>query len=424
MNLDTSVKYIHSSMKGVEEVKNEFGSLVRILKTVLVDGFNETTTNSITVLGEEVTLNFSTGHGFLEHQVVSIIGSDNPLIDKEHRIKKVTDTTVTISVPSLSITSITKVLTVKVAPLGYDLVFNKIEESGIACFKNKNTIRPAILKVIDALPPNGYNSNWTKFARVVAGYDLNEDGNFVFNTKLPRDAVNPDLEINGNNVQGAGGIHGYLKWDYACRETWVYQHQEAEEVRGTFPTQWQIIGDNKTFYLFIKSMGVSIDSYNILSFGDINSEQNTFILTGAERKVPANDSIDNKSGPAWGISLSKCQSFVGNFIFNNLYDRYEPELRFTLCSLGYNNYWPSLSDAINNIDVTGSILSTPAYIKDSFDNYCGAMRGLSFIYNFTPYNGTMLNDTHIFLTTKKYDGTSVNYENVCFLFSLEDWDNE
>lgn len=422
MNLDTSVKYIHSSMKGVEEVKNEFGSLVRILKTVLVDGFNEVTSSGTSVDSESLTINFNVGHGFLEHQVISIKGSGNSLVDKEHRVKEVTETSIKVKISGL--TSINSTLTVKVAPLGYDLVFNKIEESGIACFKNKNTIRPAILKVIDALPPNGYNSNWTKFARVVAGYDLNEEGNFVFNTKLPRDAVNPDLEINGNNVQGAGGIHGYLKWDYACRETWHYDHEEAEEVRGTFPTQWQIIGDNKTFYLFIKSMGVSIDSYNILSFGDINSEQNTFILTGAERKVPANDSRGNKSGPAWGISLSKCQSFKGNFIFNNLYDRYEPELRFTLCSLGYNNYWPSLSNAINTIDATGSILSTPAYIKDSFDSYRGAMRGLSFIYNFTPYNGTMLNDTHIFLTTKKYNGTLVDSENVCFLFSLEDWDNE
>ena len=419
MNLNTKVKYIHSGMTGVEEVKNEFGSLVRILKTVLVDGFNEVTSSGASIDNEVLTINLNVGHGFLEHQVISIKGSGNPLVDKEQRIKSVTGTSIKVNIPGL--VSISGALTIKVAPLGYELVFNEIDSKGIACFKNKNTIRPAILKVIDALPPNGYNSSWAKYARVVAGYDLNESGNFVFNTKLPKDFRYPDLEVSGNGVQGAGGIHGYLKWDYAIEGGWRNYGEETEEVRGTFPTSWQIIGDDRTFYLFIKSAGKSVDSYNILSFGDIDSEQNTFILTGADRNRPANNSADFRSGVAWNIGLSRCQSFLGNFIANNLYDKYEPELKFTLCSLGFNNYWPSLGTSISSLDVAGGILNTPAYIRDSAGSYRGKMRGMYFIYNFTPYNGTMLKDTQIFLTTKKYNGKDNNEENVCFLFSLEDW---
>lgn len=420
MNLNTKVKYIHSGMTGVEEVKNEFGSLVRILKTVLVDGFNEVTSSGASVDNEVLTVSLNVAHGFLEHQVISIRGSGNPLVDKEHRIKSATNTSIKVNIPGL--TSISGVLAIKVAPLGYELVFNEIEAKGIACFKNKNPVRPAILKVIDALPPNGYNNSWGKYARVVAGYDLNEEGNFVFNTKLPKDPVSPDLEVSGNGVQGASGIHGYLKWDYAIRGSWDQDGEEADGVIGTFPTSWQIIGDDRTFYLFIKSAGKSIDSYNILSFGDIDSEQTTFILTGADRNRPADNSSNFKSGVAWNIGLSRCQSFEGNFIANNLYERYEPELRFTLCSLGFNNYWPSLSSNISSIDITGGILNTPAYIRDIVGSYRGKMRGMYFIYNFTPYNGTMLKDTQIFLTTKKYNGKNHNEENVCFLFSLEDWD--
>lgn len=421
MNLNTKVKYIHSGMTGTEEVKNEFGSLVRILKTVLVDGFNEVTSSGASVDNGVLTVNLNVGHGFLEHQVVSIKGSGNPLVDKEHRIKSITNNSIKVNIPGL--TNISGILTIKVAPLGYELVFNEIGAKGTACFKNKNTVRPVILKVIDTLPPNGYNNSWAKYARVVAGYDLNEVGNFILNTKLPKDKDFPDLEVSGNGVQGAGGRHGYLKWDYAIRERYdSHNGEEAEEVRGTFPTDWQIIGDDRTFYLFIKSAGKSTDFYNILSFGDIDSEQNTFILTGADRNRPANDSSNFKSGVAWNIGLSRCQSFEGNFIANNLYDRYEPELRFTLCSLGLNNYWPSLSSDINSTDITGGLLNTPAYIKDIVGSYRGKMRGMYFIYNFTPYNGTMLKDTQIFLTTKKYNGKSQNEENICFLFSLEDWE--
>lgn len=421
MNLNTKVKYIHSGMAGTEEVKNEFGSLVRILKTVLVDGFNEVTSSGASVDNEVLTVNLNVGHGFLEHQVISIKGSGNPLVDKEHRVKSVTNNSIKVNIPGL--TNISGILTIKVAPLGYELAFNEIEAKGTACFKNKNTVRPAILKVIDALPPNRYDNSWVKYARVVAGYDLNGEGNFVLNTKLPKDPVNPDLEVIGNGVQGAGGVHGYLKWDYAIIDRWDQYGEETEVVRGSFPTSWQIIGDNRTFYLFIKSAGKSIDSYNILSFGDIDSKQNTFILTGADRNRPANNSSNFKSGVAWNIGLSRCQSFEGNFIATNLYDRYEPELRFTLCSLGFNNYWPSLSSNINSIDITGGILNTPAYIRDISGSYRGKMRGMYFIYNFTPYNGTMLKDTQIFLTTKKYDSkNNNNVENVCFLFSLEDWD--
>ena len=421
MNLNTKVKYIHSGMTGTEEVKNEFGSLVRILKTVLVDGFNEVTSSGASVDNGVLTVNLNVGHGFLEHQVVSIKGSGNPLVDKEHRIKSITNNSIKVNIPGL--TNISGILTIKVAPLGYELVFNEIGAKGIACFKNKNTVRPVILKVIDTLPPNGYNNSWAKYARVVAGYDLNEVGNFILNTKLPKDKDFPDLEVSGNGVQGADGRHGYLKWDYAIRERQDNPNgEEAEEVIGIFPTDWQIIGDDRTFYLFIKSAGKSVDSYNILSFGDIDSEQNTFILTGADRNRPANDSSNFKSGVAWNIGLSRCQSFEGNFIANNLYDRYEPELRFTLCSFGFNNYWPSLSSNINSTDITGGLLNTPAYIKDILGPYRGKMRGMYFIYNFTPYNGTMLKDTQIFLTTKKYNGKSQNEENVCFLFSLEDWE--
>ena len=421
MNLNTKVKYIHSGMTGTEEVKNEFGSLVRILKTVLVDGFNEVTSSGASVDNGVLTVNLNVGHGFLEHQVVSIKGSGNPLVDKEHRIKSITNNSIKVNIPGL--TNISGILTIKVAPLGYELVFNEIGAKGIACFKNKNTVRPVILKVIDTLPPNGYNNSWAKYARVVAGYDLNEVGNFILNTKLPKDKDFPDLEVSGNGVQGADGRHGYLKWDYAIRERQDNPNgEEAEEVIGIFPTDWQIIGDDRTFYLFIKSAGKSTDFYNILSFGDIDSEQNTFILTGADRNRPANDSSNFKSGVAWNIGLSRCQSFEGNFIANNLYDRYEPELRFTLCSFGFNNYWPSLSSNINSTDITGGLLNTPAYIKDILGPYRGKMRGMYFIYNFTPYNGTMLKDTQIFLTTKKYNGKSQNEENVCFLFSLEDWE--
>lgn len=424
MNIQTKTKYINSDMSGSPRISGNYGDLVKVLKTVLIDGFNETKSSSTSfdTQSKLLSITVNSSHGYLVNQVIQIKGSGNPLIDKEHRVKEVSTDTIKISIPDLS-TNPSSQLTLKVAPLGYTLSVDKIENEGVACFTNKNEIRPSTLKVIDNRP-NEFPITGAKYARVVAGYNIDSEGNFINNEKFPRDSLYPDLEVSGNGVAGAGGIHGYLKWDYVLKRTWTSGGYEVERTDVNYPIHWELIGDNRTFYLFVKPMGREYGA-NFLAFGDIDSiYSDTCILAGSERnyRSDTSSSATKRSGVSWNAALNQCHQYEGNFIFGTHRDNYMPELRFTTFALGgTDSLWPSTNSSISSIH-GGRIFTTPVYIKDNNSVFRGQLRGVSFLYSFSTRVTTSFRDLAMFIPSKRfYHGEDRIF--VSYKFSLEDWDN-
>ena len=443
VNKQTKVKLITNMAAGAPALKNEWKSLVSLLKTVLVDGYNSRVPTGVEVhQGDIKKIKFAAGHGYIAGQVIRCTtGGSN----KEYRVLDSDAEYVYVHEPS----SLSKPDTVVGAPLGFSLAYNDISNTGVACFKNASTKSPAILKVIDNLPPNSYTTTWAKFARVVCGKAIDSSGNFISNQKVPFMTGVENPELTGNGVSGSNGIHGWLKWYYALRRDAGYSAAEANAPDGVYPTEWIIVGDSNTFYLFVRAMGAGYGAYNIYSFGTYtsNNPQDTtnIQITGCDYYVPASSqgssittgssttNTGSKVSSAFNLGYATQHYFSGNYLLGNAGGQFSPELKF--CTFGVNNsttsndniQWIQWADQYTNaFGPTGNIFTCPLYMKDGSGYIRGVSRGvlypvasgaistLTYLDNF---KGVVLNHKR---TSRTSSGSS-DLSEVPLLFSLEDW---
>ena len=445
VNKQTKVKLITNMTTGTPALKNEWKSLVSLLKTVLVDGYNSKVPTGVeSHQGDIKKIKFAAGHGYVTGQVIRCTAGGS---NKEYRVLDSDAEYVYIHEPS----SISKPDTVIGAPLGFSLAYDDISNTGVACFKNASTKSPAILKVIDNLPPNGYTTTWAKFARVVCGKAIDSSGNFVGNQKVPFMVGVENPELTGNGVSGASGIHGWLKWYYALRRDAGYSGGEGFFPDGVYPTEWIIVGDNNTFYLFIRAMGAMYGAYNIYSFGAYtsNNPQDTtnIQITGCDYYTPASyqnssmntgsstaSNVGSKTSSAFNLGYATQHYFSGNYLLGDVGGQLAPEFKF--CTFGVNHSttsddnirWPQWADQYTNaFGPTGNIFTCPLYMKASNGYIRGVSRGvlypvasgaissLTYLDNF---RGVVLNHKKTFRTSFT-SGTDLS--EVPLLFSLEDW---
>ena len=435
-NTDTQVKIITSDLLKSPELQNNFGSLNNLLKQVLVEGFNEKTVNSIIVNSETnlAVLSLPLNHGFLKDTVVTISGATEQQFNGEFRVLDTSGITVTIFVEDTSISeaSTSDNLKIKVSPLGYTIPYEN-EEEGVICFKNKSLKSPAILKSIDKLPPNGYSESWAKFSRVVIGQNIDSKGDFIDNLKSPYWKEFPDSEKTGNNIVGAGGIHGYAKWDYAIHNNYDFMESYGP-VANQFPTDWRIIGDDKTFYLMIRAMGKERYSFNILGFGNFvpDNKKETFniCLQARHGAVAANQhfnycylrSGNNFGGLDWDYSGYLYANIYGNTLKQKRTGIFK-NVGLFLSANSYNRPW--FSSGINNITSVGTLITSKLHIKDS-DNYLrGYHRGLSIFYGQTSFPDFFKTDKgDLILNIQSPQNTNTTANDIQpLLFSLKNWEH-
>ena len=200
-NRETNTRYLDSNYADAPSLKNEYGSLNSLLKKVLIEGFNIKTTISLEhdIESKIATLQLPEGHGFIFNQVVELSGALEENFNGVFRVLEVRGNALKLQIPNESVHTVATTettLSIKLAPLGFDLAYENIEE-GVVCFKNKSLKSPGILKVIDKLPPNGYASNWAKYGRVVMGQQIDDLGEFINNNKAPFWPDNPEVEKVG-----------------------------------------------------------------------------------------------------------------------------------------------------------------------------------------------------------------------------------
>lgn len=96
--------------------KNKFPTA---FKKMLAQGYNGKVVSSVSVVGDQVTLDYGVNHGYAADRVLSI---NTPGLVGEFYIDSVTSNTVTLTVPG-ALTGIAGGFTTKVAPLGWELVY-------------------------------------------------------------------------------------------------------------------------------------------------------------------------------------------------------------------------------------------------------------------------------------------------------------
>ena len=422
MNKDSKTRYYEWTNKDAPRIENTYGSFVAFLDTVLCKGYNNNPVTSLEVLDNNfVKVNLPRGHGYLFNQVVRISDSDQAYYNSDFRVLESRHDYIKIFVEGELTSSNTECL-IRIAPLGFTNVFTNTKKS-IMCFKNASIKSPGILKVIDEIPPNGYSTSWVKYARIVFGQEIDSSGEFVSNNKAPFYPSYPDAEKTGNGVSSTSGIHGLAKWDYASNDDqW---HRENYTPDGSFPRNWTIIGDDKTFYMFIGTTASSRTT--IQGFGNYISEDPE---ESTNLCLQARDSFLTASGthdPTYARgrnNFGQFSSSVGSFLFSNIYGDIKNIYRYFSQGLYvgdsyYDRPWHSVD--INSLNpASGFLASGLSYIKDTSGYVRGYHRGLRMIYGDSKMSsGSVSGSGEIILTVT--DPT--NDRNATYLFSLKDWEN-
>lgn len=431
----TKTKYIESYFKGTPELNNIYGSLNNLLKKILTEPYNSQEVIEVSSLENNLILTLSIGHGFLQNQVIILEGASNSELNIEYRVVEVSSVSITVRspLPDPIETLTQESITISGAPLGYSVCYENLDE-GILCIKNTNKESPAILRVIDKIPPNEYGTNWSKYGRVTIGQHITEEGTFVDNIKAPFHPGFPYAEETGNDVKGEGGIHGFAKWYYSAAKGHTFT--ETGVPNGIYPTDWRIIGDDKTFYLFVKTQGLDYSWFNLYSFGNYvsNREQDSdnIILHASFRWKTASASTESYTYSSGDNTFTKMSSSESCCLFKSSLGSYTQNFlgsHFGLDSGGTaaERDYPSLNTKnISGISSnTGQFLLSPLYIKDSTLEYRGQLRGITQFYGVGQIKElTYFDGDSVVLSAEGYYNSSNYSDNnkIPYLFSFKDWE--
>lgn len=118
----SNVTWFSSAQSSMPTINSmDKNGIIKILDACLVNGGIERSVLSVTIDGNNVTLDFGSGHSFNLYQIIYISGSDDALINGNHKVIDMTNNTATIEVVGALVD--TGVIKANIAPLGYESIF-------------------------------------------------------------------------------------------------------------------------------------------------------------------------------------------------------------------------------------------------------------------------------------------------------------
>jgi hypothetical protein len=265
--MSTSVKFLSSTMPNAPQLSATDGSMIAVLDACLVNGWNTTTADSVSVAAGVVTANFSAGHPFVKWQVVQVAGATPAGLNGEARVTEVTTNTVKWQVTGVADGTATGTITLKTAPLGWQKPYSGTNKG---VYKINNTLFPDAPACLVR-----FDENYTYGAKV-AGYE----------SMTSVDAGTSEFPSSG---QAPSGL-------------WVIKTESASPSENR---SWFIIGDGRLFYFGINNYtsdlnytgatwsafgqysNNSIDAYAFVVTGTANSE-NTGVYSASDNVFYSN----------------------------------------------------------------------------------------------------------------------------------------
>ena len=207
----TQTKYFSFDDVGLDFCAASGNLIMDRFKKMLVTGYNENTVSAVSVTDSTVVFTYSAAHGYVEDRVLKV--TDGPLVainGGEFRIDSVTTNTVTMTIEGAP-GSVSSGFNTKVAPLGWELVF---ELNRVHVFKYKSLDETDLYARFFYSPISGIGAI---FPCVGASYD-NATG---FITDPYADQLNKDILTYpvSNNLRwmtyNYGSGTGFANYTYA-----------------------------------------------------------------------------------------------------------------------------------------------------------------------------------------------------------------
>lgn len=404
--MTNKVKWMYQGMTGAPVLTNNWGSMTALLDACLVNGFNLQTVTTITRDGSTATATLTSGHGFVVDQVVLIGGCDQVEYNGEFTVTAITSNTVSFTVAGEPVSPATTAasITMKVAPLGFEIVFTGTNKR---VYRSPNPLSNRhFLRVDDSLP-TGYTTTWAKFARVTIAEDMSDIDTFV-GGRAPYDPASPTK----NEVPSGSGTSmysGWFKWYYARTS-----YNESSGDNGAWSRSWVLVGDDRGFFL-TNSSGWGGDKRILHAFTDFDSykagDNYASYLIASERYRQVSDTA--YSYPSQDAYSAYAQDTTGKVAIRN-YSQIGDHCRLGMLSLndGNNQNISNRSGAIpfpNGPDY--SLILHPIYLRESAvgGHLRGTLPGMFWIHQNQPYAHLSFIDNVIGYVGKKFLIVTMDY---------------
>ena len=129
----TQTKLFASSDVGLDFCAGSINKFPEVFKKMLATGFNQQAVVSVSISGSQITLTYGVSHGYVADRVLQVTASGG--FNKQVYIDSVNGNNVICTVLDGSTTGLTGTINTKVAPLGWDIVY---EVANIHVYKMKH----------------------------------------------------------------------------------------------------------------------------------------------------------------------------------------------------------------------------------------------------------------------------------------------
>jgi hypothetical protein len=350
------------------------------LDAVLVNGFNLKAIDSLTFTGGIATATISSGHLYQVDQVLLLSGAEQPQYNGELRVLSTTATTFTFAVDGTPQSPATtqSSLQVKVAPLGFQIAFTGTNKR---VYRSQNINGPrTFLRVDNSLDPV-YTTTYAKYAKVTIAEAMTDIDTFGSGGRAPYDVSSPTKNEVGTG-SGVSAVNGWYKWIYAMYSTADYSGDG-----GAVTKSWQIVGDDRGFYLFNRLdnsyWNTQYAFQEIVSFksGDayptmLAAHDANYPANGAWKNYPDDRCNLDRTGDSVGKVMMRNYTQAGNYI--NVWTQTMNFSNSQLVSGRTGNVpWPNGPDF--------SLILTPVYIMEPGGHVRGQLPGMYYTPHNQPY---------------------------------------
>lgn len=232
------VKWFSSEMEGAPNMGQTVAvnQLIPVLRAFLVTGFGLKTADSMTYepATQQGLITISSGHKYLVDSVITVSGANEAGYPGEHRVTWVSATQLKVEMPTApTVTAATGTITVKVAPLGWQVLAEDAVNNRII-FASTDAAANGLALLVD-------NGAWTDY-----GAWNSEQTSGVYGIRAKATVVSNVVDINTYTVE-AGPF------------PWPASHRYADST-------WYAVGDARLFHFFPKFMAWGFRGW--LLFGD------------------------------------------------------------------------------------------------------------------------------------------------------------
>lgn len=291
------VKHYQHTMQGAPQLSNIWGSMISVLDTLLVTGFNFKSVLGVSKESTEsltATISVASEHGFIARQVVRIKDSTNGW-NGDYKVLSVSTSSIVVECLASHPTTISGTAQVFTSPLDWEIVFSTSAGSTEPkrAYRSTHPDSLGLILLVHDFCVSGAAATGAKFAKVAMVSSMS-DINTITGAQVPYDSAAPNA-----NWGWDGTYHGWAKW-YYCLANGIGGNTNVRDsaIPSLTTIGYNVVGTNAEGFV-LEAVGVAMQggtlvhtTYGFFDFFDnILSGRNAALLCfGLPTKVRQEES--------------------------------------------------------------------------------------------------------------------------------------